>query len=226
MTDLAELLERVGRGRPLPADGAVTLLPAPVGTAVAAVLGFTAHHVIAADVDNGWLMARWGSTSEPGTTEIGLPLQPMFLAALGQHLNARPGGQDVLMIGAATSAPESGDLIMETVNPALLDHPRVDRALRYRTDVKVATLPGGLLTIGRGLAGRWEISIEVEPACRGAGIGRALAEYGRTLVPADVLLWAQVHPANVASMRALLAAGYRPVGAEVLFSREPVAMFR
>jgi RimJ/RimL family protein N-acetyltransferase len=30
-------------------------------------------------------------------------------------------------------------------------------------------------------------------------------------------LWAQVAPANVASLRAFLAAGYRPVGAEVLF---------
>jgi hypothetical protein len=30
-------------------------------------------------------------------------------------------------------------------------------------------------------------------------------------------LWAQVAPANTASLRAFLAAGYRPVGAEVLF---------
>jgi RimJ/RimL family protein N-acetyltransferase len=33
-------------------------------------------------------------------------------------------------------------------------------------------------------------------------------------------VWAQVHPANVASLRVFLAAGYRPVGAEVLFTRE------
>jgi RimJ/RimL family protein N-acetyltransferase len=30
-------------------------------------------------------------------------------------------------------------------------------------------------------------------------------------------LWAQVDPANTASLRAFLRAGYRPVGAEVLF---------
>jgi hypothetical protein len=30
-------------------------------------------------------------------------------------------------------------------------------------------------------------------------------------------LWAQVAPANTASLRAFLSAGYRPVGAEVLF---------
>jgi len=45
--------------------------------------------------------------------------------------------------------------------------------------------------------------------------------HGRALVPAEALLWAQVHPANVASLRAFLAAGYAPVGAEVLFTREP-----
>ena len=33
-----------------------------------------------------------------------------------------------------------------------------------------------------------------------------------------VQLWAQVAPANTASLRAFLAAGYRPVGAEVLFA--------
>ncbi|MCU1620749.1 MAG: Acetyltransferase family protein, partial [Modestobacter sp.] len=30
-------------------------------------------------------------------------------------------------------------------------------------------------------------------------------------------LWAQVAPANTASFRSFLAAGWRPVGAEVLF---------
>jgi RimJ/RimL family protein N-acetyltransferase len=37
------------------------------------------------------------------------------------------------------------------------------------------------------------------------------------LVPGDRPLWAQVHPGNAASVRAFLAAGYRPVGAEILF---------
>ncbi len=36
----------------------------------------------------------------------------------------------------------------------------------------------------------------------------------RHLVPASASLWAQVAPASAASVRALLAAGYRPVGAE------------
>ena len=218
MTDLAERLELVGRGRPLPATGEVTLLPGPAGgAAVAAVLGFTAHHLIAADLDPDWLRSALDPTTD--NAEIGRPMQPGFLAELGVHLHARPGGQDVLLVSTGTSDLDCLDPDAANVNPAALDHPRADRALRYRDDVRVATKPGGLVTIGRGLADRWEISIEVETSHRGGGMGRALAEYGRTLVPGGALLWAQVHPANVASLRVFLAAGYRPVGAEVLFTR-------
>lgn len=214
MTGLASLLEMVGRGQPLPADGEVTLLPAPMGAATAAVLGFTAHHVIAADVDPDWVRAQLGDASDGA--DLGRPMQPDFLSALGRHLGARPEGQDVLLVAPASTSPNESPA--EAVDPASLDSHRVDRAMHYRQDVAVATLPGGLVTTGRGLAGRWEISVEVRPDCRGKGIGRALARLGRTLVPEGELGWAQVHPANVASLRAFLAAGFRPVGAEVLFS--------
>lgn len=201
---------------PLPATGAVTLLPGPAGHAVAAVLGFTAHHVIAAaaDADAEWLESRLGGH------EMTRPMKAGFLAALGEHLEAVPGGQDTLLVACGGSALTGRDDITVLENPAELKHPRVDRAQRYRTDVRVATMPGGLVTIGRGLAGRWEVSIEVEAAFRGAGVSRALADCARTLVPTGAVLWAQVHPANVPSLRAFLAAGYRPVGAEVLLARE------
>jgi RimJ/RimL family protein N-acetyltransferase len=39
------------------------------------------------------------------------------------------------------------------------------------------------------------------------------------LVPAGEPLWAQVAPGNAASLRALAAAGFVPVAAEVLFPR-------
>lgn len=214
MTGLAELLERVGSGVPLPATGAVTTLSAPSGHTAAVVLGFPAHHVIAADADPAWL------TSQMSGDEMTRPLKPDFLAALGEHLDAKPGGQDTLLVARGDSARIGRDDMAIQADAAALNHARVERARRYRDDVRVATTPGGLVTIGRGLAGRWEISIEVQESRRGAGIGRALAEYGRTLVPAGALVWAQVHPANVVSLRVFLAAGYRPVGAEVLFTRE------
>lgn len=112
MTGLASILEMVGRGQPLPADGGVTLLPAPIGAATAAVLGFTGRHVIAADVDPDWVRTQLGDASD----------------------------------GADPASPPPDESPAETVDPA------------------------------------------------------------------------QVHPASVASLRAFLAAGFRPVGAEVLFS--------
>jgi RimJ/RimL family protein N-acetyltransferase len=59
--------------------------------------------------------------------------------------------------------------------------------------------------------------MEVDPAARGRGLGTALAAAAPALVPDGAPLWAQVATANTASLRAFLAAGYRPVGAEVLF---------
>lgn len=201
----------------MPDNGTVSLLPSPGGAAVAAVLGFTRHHLIAADLDPDWVIARLSGA------DVGRAMHPDFLCELGDRLSGRPGGQDLLLVATGICA-DGQSAGARTENPAVVDHPRAARALRYRDDVRVVTVPGGLLTIGAGLAGRNEISIEVDVAKRGAGIGRALAAEGRRLVPAGALLWAQVHPANVASLRAFLVAGYRPVGAEVLFTREHPGM--
>ena len=75
----------------------------------------------------------------------------------------------------------------------------------------------GVLILGRGVAGRWEVSMEVDPAARGRGLGTALVTAAPAFVPDGAPLWAQVATANTASLRAFLAAGYRPVAAEVLF---------
>ena len=64
--------------------------------------------------------------------------------------------------------------------------------------------------------------MEVAPAHRGAGLGRRLIAAGRRLAPAGAPLFAQVSPGNAASLRAFLAAGFRPVGAEVLLLRDTV----
>lgn len=97
----------------------------------------------------------------------------------------------------------------------------VDRPFRltswpYRTG-------DGIVIIGRGLARRREVSLEVAAEARNAGLARRLALSARALVPLDEPLWAQVAPANAASVRAILAAGYRPIGAESSFSGVPTA---
>jgi hypothetical protein len=100
-------------------------------------------------------------------------------------------------------------------------HPRVERALRYRTDVRVWTCEHGILIIGRGLAGRWETAIEVNAGSHNKGYGRALAKAARHLVPEGRPVWGQVAPGNASSLRAFLAAGYTPVGSEVILTPFP-----
>jgi hypothetical protein len=98
-----------------------------------------------------------------------------------------------------------------------LGHQRVARAQRYRTQVRVWRSDGGIVLVGRGLAGRWEVAVEVQRHARGQGLGRSLFAAARHLV--DGAVWAQVAPGNVASVRALLEADYRPGGAETLLVR-------
>ena len=69
------------------------------------------------------------------------------------------------------------------------------------------------------MAGRVEVSVEVEPEARARGLGRSLARAALALAPAGEPVFAQVSPGNAASLRAFLAAGYRPIGSEVLFLR-------
>ena len=101
-------------------------------------------------------------------------------------------------------------------------HPRAARALRYRGDLEVWTTAdgAGVLVLGRGLAGRREVSFEVDPGRRNRGLGRLLVAAARHLTPPGEPLFAQVAPGNAASLRVVEAAGFRPIGAEVLFHRD------
>ena len=186
----------------------MTVLPAPSG-ARAVVVGGTAWHVVAADVDPAWVAAQ--VAHDP----LAAPLGARFLAALADRTGVEPGVVDAVLVAPPATAAGPG---LELV-PAEVDHPRVDRALLHRTGVRVWTTPdgGGVLVLGRGVAGRWEVSMEVDPAARGRGLGTALVAAAPSLVPGGAPLWAQVAPANTASLRAFLGAGYRPVGAECLF---------
>jgi L-amino acid N-acyltransferase YncA len=74
----------------------------------------------------------------------------------------------------------------------------------------------GLVTLARGLGGVREVSFEVTPDRRGRGDGRALLREARALVPAGEPLFAAVAPGNAASLRALLAAGFTPIGSVLL----------
>jgi GNAT superfamily N-acetyltransferase len=208
---LVELFRDAARGEFPPADGSIWVVDSPPGR-VDAVVAFTAHHVIAAPVPEEEIRARL----EP--EDLGSPMKATFLAWLEEHLGSPAGMLDPVLV--APSAADSDDVVLDEVTVAP-DHPRVRLASLYRDDVRVFADADerGVVTLGRGLAGRWELSIEIEPAHRGRGLGRRMAAAATRLVPAGDPLFAQVSPGNASSLRAFLAAGYRPIGAEVLFIR-------
>ncbi|MEU9503082.1 GNAT family protein [Streptomyces sp. NPDC048196] len=205
-SELSKVLTAAARGCFPPADGSVTVLPPPSPRDVG-VVSFTCHAVVFADVEPSWVHDR----TAPG--DLAGPLSPPFLTALGERTGREANNIDLATVAEALPGPPPLELV-ETTDRS---HPRIVRALRHRDEVRVWTTgDGGTLVIGRGVAGRLELAVEVEAAGQGRGLGRRLAHAARHLIPAGERLWAQAAPGNARSVRALLAAGFVPVGAEVL----------
>ncbi|MFB7648470.1 GNAT family N-acetyltransferase [Streptomyces sp. NPDC056084] len=204
---LGDILAAAADGRFPPVDGGTTLVPQP-GPRDAGVLAFTAHSVIFLDEDPDWLRATLAATD---ADPLGAAMNPAFLAALmartGRSMNC------VDLLTCAPALPGEPPLALREIeDPA---HPRVARALKFRDDVRVWAADGGVLVLGRGVAGRWEAAIELDESARGQGLGAQLAIAARHLVP-DGVIWAQQSPGNARSVRTFQAAGFRPVGAEAL----------
>ncbi len=203
---LAAILADAAAGRFPVSDGGVTILPQP-SARDAGVIAFTGHSVIFADADPTWTAGQL-TADDP----FAAPLRPEFLCALARHTGRVAHQSDMLACAAALPGAPPTELTPDA-DPA---HPRISRALRHRDEVRTWLVPGGVVTVGRGIAGRWEVSVEVGEEARGAGLGRTLATAARHLVPDGAPLWAQISPGNAASVRAFLAAGFVPVGAEAL----------
>ncbi|MEU6444207.1 GNAT family N-acetyltransferase [Streptomyces sp. NPDC047046] len=209
MTDLEALFAELARGRFPAADGTTTVWPLG-GEREAGVLALTARSFVFADADEGWVRER---LARSGHDPLAASLHPFFLAALLERTGRRMGTVDLLTVAPALPGPP--ELRLREVAPH--GHPRVARALRRRTGVRVwETAEGDVVLLGRGPGGRWETAVEKESAVPGRG--RALALAARHLVP-DAAVWAQQAPGNARSVRAFQAAGYRPVGAEALLWR-------
>jgi GNAT superfamily N-acetyltransferase len=209
---LAALLASAAAGKFPPPDGSVDVLAQP-SDRDAGVISFTGYAVIFADTDPDWVTAQL----PPG--DLSGPLSPSFLHALRQRLGRHAHSVDMLTCATWLPGPPSPDLGLTELTPGDdAAHPRIVRALGHRDDVRAWQAPGGVLMLGRGIAGRFEVAVEVDPAHRGRGLGTRLATAARHLAPASQPLWAQIAPANAASVRAFLAAGFRPVGAEALLS--------
>lgn len=210
---LAELLHAAAAGRFPPSDGSVRLAPAPPGLA-GAVVAFTGLSVVAADVPQDAVRVRLASRDP-----FGGPTEAGFLVWLGERLGVPPDGLDLVLVHPGRDGQAAAGLRLRR-REDLWEHPRVRTALRQRRaglTVYAEEHGRGLATLGRGLVGRLELSVEVEPEHRGNGLGAAMVAAALALAPPGEPVFAQVNPGNASSVRAFLRAGFHPVGAEVLF---------
>ncbi|MEU0373053.1 GNAT family N-acetyltransferase [Streptomyces sp. NPDC006283] len=207
--ELAGILAAAARGRFPASDGGVTVVGRP-GVRDEGVVAFTAHSVVFTNEDPHWVRAELAATA---SDRLAAPMNPNFLSAL----MARTGrSMDTIdLVTVAEALPGEPEIGLHEIEDR--EHPRVTLALKRRDDVRVWRADGGVLVLGRGLAGRWEVSIEVEEEARGRGLGLALALAARHLVPAPVL-WSQQSPGNARSVRTFQKAGYRPVASEAILA--------
>lgn len=207
--EVARTLDDAAHGRFPPPDGTIRVVAPPSGRADA-VLAFTGHVVVAAPVEQADVDAR-------ASGDLSAPMSPAFLAWLSDSLGTVSGTQDVVLAARASGAGDD-DLVRVELD---LEHPRVARAARYRDDLRVyePSEGGGVVVVGRGLARRWEIAFEMDEARRGRGIGTHLASAALGVLPEGTPVFVQVAPGNAASVRVALAAGFTPIGSEVLLPR-------
>ncbi|MFE9194442.1 GNAT family N-acetyltransferase [Micromonospora sp. NPDC007208] len=205
---LAEILDAAAHGDFPPPDGGTTVVPQP-SRRDAGVIAFTGHSVVFTDEDPQWVRRTLATLD---CDSLAATMNPRFLGALLDRTRRSMDTIDLLTVASSLAGPAP----LQLSELADADHPREVRARRRRDDVHVWAAEGGVVVLGRGVAGRWEAAIEVDDERRHRGLGRALATAARHLVPDGQPVWAQQAAGNARSVRAFQAAGFRPVGAEAL----------
>jgi GNAT superfamily N-acetyltransferase len=203
---LRELMVALEAGQSPPPDCGITIVAEREWPGV---FSFSQHHLIAADVDPAWIRAQL----PPGSSQS-RPMSGEFLAALGRQLGGRTSDGIAMMLYAPRLARPLPNM------PPLVEvgadhHPRIIRSALYRRDVRAWTTAGGCMTLGRGVGGRWELSVEVDPEYRQRGLGLALLQAGQYLVEGEYL-WAQIAVGNALLIRNSGRYGWTPAGAEAL----------
>jgi hypothetical protein len=114
--------------------------------------------------------------------------------------------------------------------PDLLDHPRVAFARELRDEVRAFgrtdTTSRSVATLGRGIGGLLEMSIELAEKERGRGAGRDFIEAALGAAPSGEIVVAAVAPGNAASLRCFLSAGFQIIGSSQLVRPAPAAIGR
>lgn len=217
MHPMGELLTDAADGVFPAQDGGWHRVP-PWREGVEAVMAFTGHAVLAVGDDvtdddlHGWDVDGYGGA-----------LHPRVLQSLvGAH--GWVDSLDVVVAAHGTGRGEPGAGFGHDIELVQCDdlgeHPRVRHAESLRDDVRVWADRdrGGLITLGQGLGGLPELSVEVVKP--GQGLGRRLMRAALGLLQKDEVVVASVAPGNAASLRALLASGFVPVGAVQVYRPE------
>lgn len=207
---LRELCENAARGHFPEADWCLELVPAP-SRVIAAALAFTGHHVLAADLDEHEVRKHL----EPD--DIAAPMNPAFLAWLGQRLDAKVSHLDVVL--AALGTGRGNEWLTPVSDPP--DNERVRRARLQRSGVRYLEPKGGgaVVTLGAGLSDRCELSIEIAgEGDRSHGLGTRLLLAALDHAPAGEAVFSGVAAGNTRSLRCFLTAGFKPIGSECVFT--------
>jgi hypothetical protein len=192
---------RAARGEFPPADGQAIFMPS-LQPEQAAVVSFTARAYIATSLSRE-------DFADFELDGFGSAIRPRFLTRLA-GATGHIFMTDMALVGRGRGG---GSL---PVRDDLEDHIRVRYARTIRTNVRVHGDERGFITLADGLAGRPEMSIEINPGTENLGAGRALIGEALKLTPMGEPLFAAVSPGNARSARAFLAMGFVPIGSEVI----------
>ncbi len=201
---LLGVLEAAAEGHPPPVDGGVTFLPELAG-GNRSIVALTGHAFLC----TGQAPGDFADLELDG---FGAALDPRAILRLAD--GGRIGVNDVILTIEGT-----GGGIDLPPTDIWDDHHRVAHAVAMRSDVRVYGDPSGFVTIAKGLAGRNELSIEITDPGAVPGLGRRLLERARGAVEPGTWLFAAVSPGNARSLRSFLAAGFTPIGSEVIIDR-------
>ena len=202
MHPLLAIFRDAATGRFPEMDGGVTFLP-ELGEGREAVVCFTGHAFIASRLTADDL-------SDLAPDGLGRALHPEVLLRMAGPRGSI-GSIDITMFAEGLGG---GALVPR---PELDHHPRVAFARARREQVRAYGSPDGLFTLGLGLGGRREMSVENSPD---GPRGRHLIHQALTMTPHGEHLFAAVAPGNARSVRSFLACGFIPVASEVLVSVE------
>jgi hypothetical protein len=211
---LAGLISAAADGRFPEADGGWRRVP-PWRPGLEAIVAFTGHAVFAVgpDIPDELLVSL-------GADGLGGAHDPRLITAL-----AGPGGWidslDILLAGRGTGGEGVPPRLAD--RPDLADHPRMMFAARIRRRPRPVGYAdprrGAIAVISEGIGGLTELGFELEPGYRGRGGGARLVGDALTLIPSGQPVIAAVAPGNAASVRALMSAGFTPLGSLQLFRR-------